>query len=69
MTEEIRIRGADDAVRRVKLEVVLSQAQEELLHVGDVRGGVGVEDDHIVEVGSDAVGALADLVDGLDELP
>ena len=48
---------------------MLAQAQEELLHVGDVRGGVGVEDDHIVEVGSDAVGALADLVDGLDELP
>ena len=33
---------------------MLSQAQEELLNLSDVKGGVGVEDDDVVEVGSDA---------------
>ena len=43
------------------------QAQEEILPVCDVKGGVGIEDDHVVEVSSDAVEALDDLVDDLDE--
>ena len=41
--------------------------QEELLHISDVKGGVGVKDDDVVEVSSDAVEALGDLVDDLDE--
>ena len=45
---------------------MLSQAQEELLHVNDVKGGVGVEDDDVIEVGSPTPD---DLVDDLDELP
>ena len=69
VTKEIRIRGADGSLLRGKLEVVLSQAQEELLHVIDVEGGVGVEDDDVVEVGSNAVEAFDDLVDDLDEPP
>ena len=48
---------------------MLSQAQEELLHVSDVKGGVSVEDDDVTEVGSKAVEALDDLVDDLDEPP
>ena len=67
VTKEIRIRGADGSLLRGKLEVVLSQAQEELLHVIDVEGGVGVEDDDVVEVGSDVVETIHDLVDDLDE--
>ena len=45
---------------------MLSQAQEELLHVSDVKGEVGVEDDDVIEVGRDVVEALDDLVDDLD---
>ena len=52
-----------------KAEDVLWQVQEEILHISDVTGGVGVEDDAVVEVGSDAVEALDDLVDDLDEPP
>ena len=37
--------------------------------ISDVKGGVGIEDDHVVEVGSDAVEAFDDLVDDLDEPP
>ena len=48
---------------------MLAQAQEELLHVSDVKGGVGVEDDDVIEVGSDVVEALDDPVDDLDEPP
>ena len=48
---------------------MLSQAQEEFLHVSDVKGGVGVEDDDAINVGSNAVEALDDLVDDLDEPP
>ena len=48
---------------------MLSQAQEDLLHISDVKGGVGIEDDDVVEVGSDAVEALDELVDDLDEPP
>ena len=48
---------------------MLSQAQEELLHVNDVKGGVGVEDDDVFQVGSNAVEALDDLDDDLDEQP
>ena len=33
-----------------KLEVLLSQVQEELLHNSGVKGGVGVKDDDFVEV-------------------
>ena len=36
---------------------MLSRAQEESLHISDVKGEVGVEDDHVFEVGSDAVEA------------
>ena len=43
--------------------------QEESIHIDDVKGGVGVEDDVVVEVGSDAVEAFHVLVDDLDELP
>ena len=50
-----------------KLEVVLSQTQEEVLHVSDVKGGVGIKG--VVEVSSDAVVALDDRVDDLDEPP
>ena len=49
------------------LEVVISQAQEELTHICDVNGGVGVNDDDVVVVGSDAVEALDDLVEDLHE--
>ena len=48
---------------------MLSQAQEELLHISDVKGRVGLKDDDVVEVGSDTVEALDDLVDDLDETP
>ena len=34
-----------------------------------MEGGVVIEDDHVVEVSSDAVKALDDLVDDLDESP
>ena len=34
-----------------------------------MNGGVDVEDDHVVEVGSDAVEAFDDLVNDLDEPP
>ena len=43
--------------------------QEELLHISDVKGGVGIEDDDVVEVSSDAVEALGDLDNGLVEPP
>ena len=69
VTEEIRIRGADGSLRRGKLGVVLLQAQEECLHFRDVTGGIGVEDDDVVEVGSDAVEALDDLVGPCPLLP
>ena len=42
---------------------MLSQTQEEVLDVSDVKGGVGIEDDHVAEVRSDAVEAFDDLVD------
>ena len=48
---------------------MVSQTQEEVLHVSDVKGGVGVEDDHVVEVSSDAVEAFDGLVDDLEEPP
>ena len=39
---------------------MLSQAQQERLHVSDVKGGVGVEDDDVIEVDSDVIGDLDD---------
>ena len=48
---------------------MISQAQEEPLHVSDVKGGVGAEDDDVIEEGSNAVEALDDLVDDLDKSP
>ena len=45
---------------------MLSHAQEELLHISSVKGGVDVEDDDVIEVGSPTPD---DLVDDLDELP
>ena len=44
-----------------------SQAQEKILHFSDVKVGIGVEDDGVVDVGSDTVEACDDLVDDLDE--
>ena len=35
----------------------------------DVKGGAGVENDDVVEVGSDAVEGFDDLVDDFDEPP
>ena len=69
VTEEICVRGAEGGLCRGKLEVVLSHTQEEALHVRDLKGGVGIEDNHVVEVSSDAVESLDDLVDDLDEPP
>ena len=46
---------------------MLSQAQEELLYISDMKRGVDVEDDDVVEVGSDVVETIHDLVDDLDE--
>ena len=48
---------------------MLSQTQEEVPHVSDVKRGDGVEDDHVVEVRSDAVEAFDDLIDDRDEPP
>ena len=39
---------------------MLSHSQEELPHIGDVKGGIGVEDDHVVEVGSDTIEVVDD---------
>ena len=48
---------------------MFSQSQNQFLHIGDVKGGVGVEEDDVVEVGSDAVEDVDDLVDNLNEPP
>ena len=42
---------------------MLSQAQKKIFDISDVKGGVGVEKDAVVEVGSDAVDAFDNLVD------
>ena len=47
--------------------MVLSEATKKGLDVGDVVGGVGVEDDDGVEVHSDAFQAFVDLVDDFNE--
>ena len=44
---------------------MLAQAQEKFLHNSDVKGAVGVEDDDVVEVCSDAVEAFGDLVEDM----
>ena len=50
-------------------EIVLSKLPKALLYVGDVGGEIGVGDDNFVEVGSDAVEAVDDLVDDFHEPP
>ncbi|MEP5732609.1 MAG: hypothetical protein ABJL67_24930 [Sulfitobacter sp.] len=69
MTEKLRSRNADGSLYRGQVEVVLSQSQEQFLHVGDVEGEMDVEDDGVVDVGGNAVQALDDLVDDFDDLP
>ena len=45
------------------------KSRENSIIFGGVKGGVGVEDDGVIEIGSEAVEALDDLVDDLDEPP
>ena len=48
---------------------MLAQTLEERTHGLDVSRRVGVEDDHIVEVGRHLFQALYDLLQNLDEPP
>ena len=61
MPQEVGGSGANFGLRERKFEVVLAEATMGL-HVGDVVGGVGVEDDGVVEVRDDAFQAFDDLV-------
>ena len=56
MPQEIGVGGTKLGLGGEKFEVVLPKAFEEGEDVGDVSRGVGVEDDDIVEVASDARG-------------
>ena len=69
MAQKISIRGPQEGLRGVELEVMLSQALEERPRCLDVSRRVGVEDDHIVEVGRHLFQALNNLVRHLDEPP
>ena len=69
MAQNIGIRGAEAGLRGRELEVMLAQALEERTHGLDVGRRVGVEDDHIVEVGGHLFQAFYNLVDNLDEPP
>ena len=40
-----------------------------MLHISDMKGGVDVEDNDVVELGNDAVEAFDNFVDDLDEPP
>ena len=59
--QEVGGSGANFGLGERKFEVVLAEATKGL-HVGDVVGGVGVEDDDVVEVRDDAFKAFDDLV-------
>ena len=53
--EEIRFRGTDGSLRKRKLETVFSHAQEQLFLIGDVKRGIGFEDDDVAEEGTETV--------------
>ena len=59
--------GANFGLGGRKFEVVLTEATKKSSDVGDVVGGVGVEDDDVVEVRGDAFRAFDDLVNNLKE--
>ena len=51
VAQRVSIRGPQAGLRGGELEFVLAQAREERPHSLDVSRPVGVEDDHIVDVG------------------
>ena len=67
MPQEIGGSGTNFGLGRGKFEMVLSEATEKGSDVGDVVGGIGVEDDDAVEVRGDAFQASDDFVSGLNE--
>ena len=67
MAQKISICDSQASLRGGELEALLAQALEERSHSLDVSRRVGVEDDHIVEVGYHQFQALDNLVDNLDE--
>lgn len=48
---------------------MFSHAQEQFLHISDVKSGFSVEDDDAVAVGTDAIEAFDDFVGDLGEPP
>ena len=69
IAQKFSIRGPQAGLRGGELEVMLAQALEERLHCLDVSRRVGVENDHIVEVGHHLEQALCNFVNDFDELP
>ena len=69
VAQKTSIRGPRAGLRGGELEGALAQALEERPHCLDVSRRVGVEDEHIVEVGRHLFRALYNLVDNLDEPP
>ena len=67
VSQEIGVGGAELGLGGGKFEVVLSKAFEEGSDVGNVSGGVRIENDDVVQVGGDAFEVLDDLVDDFNE--
>ena len=66
-SQKIGVGGAKIGVGGGKFGVILPKAFEERADVGDVGGGVEVEDNDVVEVGGDARAVFHYVVDDLDE--
>ena len=67
MPQEVGGCGANFGLGGRKFEVVLTEATKKGSDVGDVVGGVGVEDDDVVEVRGDGFQAFDYLVNNLNE--
>ena len=67
MLQEIGGDGASFDIGGGKVEVVLSKATQGDSDVGEVVGGVGVEDDDVAEVRGDAFQTFDDFVDDFNK--
>ena len=67
MPQEVGGSGANFGPGGRKFEVVITEATKKGSGFGDVVGGVGVEDDDVVEVRGDAFQPFDDLVNDLTE--
>ena len=67
MAQKLSIRGLEAGLRGRELEVVLAQELVERVRGLDVSRRIGVEDDHIVEMGCHLFQARYGRVDNFDK--